>query len=80
MIMGSQYRQYVGGDITAGTFASCIWNRPSMSLFIDLGTNGELVFGNNEFMMSCACSAGRLLREETSAAECGLQTEPLKPA
>ena len=29
-----------------------------MSLFIDLGTNGELVFGNSEFMMSCACSAG----------------------
>ena len=49
---------YVGGDITAGTFASCIWNRPQMSLFIDLGTNGELVFGNEEFMMSCACSAG----------------------
>ena len=49
---------YVGGDITAGTFASCIWNKPTMSLFIDLGTNGELVFGNEEFMMSCACSAG----------------------
>lgn len=49
---------YVGGDITAGTFASCIWNKPEMSLFIDLGTNGELVFGNEEFMMSCACSAG----------------------
>lgn len=49
---------YVGGDITAGTLASMIWNRDEMSLFIDLGTNGELVFGNREFMMSCACSAG----------------------
>ena len=49
---------YVGGDITAGTFASMIWNKEEMSLFIDLGTNGELVFGNSEFMMSCACSAG----------------------
>jgi len=29
-----------------------------MSLFIDLGTNGELVFGNRDFLMSCACSAG----------------------
>jgi len=29
-----------------------------MSLFIDLGTNGEIVFGNRDFMMSCACSAG----------------------
>ena len=29
-----------------------------MTLFIDLGTNGEIVFGNNEFLMACACSAG----------------------
>ena len=35
-----------------------IWNREELALFIDLGTNGELVFGNNEFLMSCACSAG----------------------
>jgi len=49
---------YVGGDITAGTLASTIWNKEEMSLFIDLGTNGELVFGNSDFMMSCACSAG----------------------
>ncbi|MDD2957964.1 MAG: corrinoid activation/regeneration protein AcsV [Lachnospiraceae bacterium] len=58
VIMAPNIGSYVGGDITAGTLASCIWNRPEMSLFIDLGTNGELVFGNEEFMMSCACSAG----------------------
>ena len=49
---------YVGGDITAGALVSMIWNRPEMSLFIDLGTNGELAFGNSDFMVSCACSAG----------------------
>ncbi len=49
---------YVGGDITAGTLASGIWSREEMSLFIDLGTNGEIVFGNQDFLMSCACSAG----------------------
>lgn len=49
---------YVGGDITAGTFASLLWNREELSLFIDLGTNGEIVFGNRDFMVSCACSAG----------------------
>ena len=49
---------YVGGDITAGTLAAGLWDRDEMSLFIDLGTNGELVFGNRDFMMSCACSAG----------------------
>ncbi len=49
---------YVGGDITAGTLAAGFWNKEEMSLFIDLGTNGELVFGNSDFLMSCACSAG----------------------
>ena len=49
---------YVGGDITAGTLACDIWDKDEMSLFIDLGTNGELVFGNRDFLMSCACSAG----------------------
>ena len=49
---------YVGGDITAGTLAAGIWDKDEMSLFIDLGTNGELVYGNRDFLMSCACSAG----------------------
>ena len=49
---------YVGGDITAGTLAAGLWDRDEMCLFIDLGTNGEIVFGNRDFMMSCACSAG----------------------
>jgi uncharacterized 2Fe-2S/4Fe-4S cluster protein (DUF4445 family) len=49
---------YVGGDITAGVFASMILAREAFSLFIDLGTNGELVFGNRDFSFSCACSAG----------------------
>ena len=57
-IMAPNIGSYVGGDITAGTLVSQIWNRPEFSLFIDLGTNGELVFGNSDFMMSCACSAG----------------------
>jgi len=48
----------VGGDITAGTLAAGLWDKDEMSLFIDLGTNGELVFGNRDFLMSCACSAG----------------------
>lgn len=58
IILAPNIGSYVGGDITAGTFVSMIWNRPSFSLFIDLGTNGELVFGNSDFLMNCACSAG----------------------
>ena len=49
---------YVGGDITSGALASMIWNTDKLSMLIDLGTNGEIVFGNKEFLMSCACSAG----------------------
>ena len=49
---------YVGGDITAGTLASMIWHTDKLSMLIDLGTNGEIVFGSREFLMSCACSAG----------------------
>jgi len=64
MLLAPNIGSYVGGDITAGVLAaglpsgSKIWNRPEMSLLIDLGTNGEIVFGNEEFLMACACSAG----------------------
>ena len=58
IIVAPNIGSYVGGDITAGAFVSMLWNRPEFSLFIDLGPNGEIVFGNSDFMMSCACSAG----------------------
>lgn len=58
LLLAPNIGSYVGGDITAGAFASMLWNKEELALFIDLGTNGELVFGNNEFLMSCACSAG----------------------
>jgi len=49
---------YVGGDITCGVYASELWKSEALSLFVDLGTNGEIVLGNNEFSVACACSAG----------------------
>ena len=58
VIIAPNIGSYVGGDITAGTLAAGFWDQDEMSLFIDLGTNGEIVFGNRDFMMSCACSAG----------------------
>lgn len=58
IILAPNIGSYVGGDITAGAFVSMVWNKPEFSLFIDLGTNGEIVFGNSDFMFSCACSAG----------------------
>ena len=58
VIIAPNIGSYVGGDITAGTLATMMWDRDEMTLFIDLGTNGEIVYGNRDFLMSCACSAG----------------------
>ena len=58
VILAPNIGSYVGGDITAGAFTTLLWDKDEFSLFVDLGTNGEIVFGNRDFMMSCACSAG----------------------
>lgn len=49
---------YVGADITAGVLASQMEKSDLVSLFIDVGTNGEIVLGNQEWLVTCACSAG----------------------
>ncbi len=49
---------YVGGDITAGVHACQMHKSPELTLFIDIGTNGEIVIGNQEWMVCAACSAG----------------------
>ena len=58
VILAPNVGSYVGGDITAGILAAGIWNTEDITLFIDLGTNGELVLGSREYMLCCACSAG----------------------
>ena len=58
VIFAPNVGSYVGGDITAGVLDTLMWDSDLMTLFIDLGTNGELVFGNREYMLCCACSAG----------------------
>ena len=64
---------YVGGDISAGVLSSGIWTSEENILFIDLGTNGEIVFGNKDYMMSCACSAGPAF--EGGGISCGMRAE-----
>jgi uncharacterized 2Fe-2S/4Fe-4S cluster protein (DUF4445 family) len=49
---------YVGGDITSGIMVSQIHKQEAVSLFIDIGTNGEIVLGNKEWLVTAACSAG----------------------
>ena len=58
VILAPNVGSYVGGDITAGALTSMIWDADELTLFIDLGTNGELVFGSRDFLLCCACSAG----------------------
>jgi uncharacterized 2Fe-2S/4Fe-4S cluster protein (DUF4445 family) len=49
---------YVGGDIVAGVLYTGLHREDPLTLFIDVGTNGEIVLGNKEWMMTAACSAG----------------------
>jgi uncharacterized 2Fe-2S/4Fe-4S cluster protein (DUF4445 family) len=49
---------YVGADITAGVLASGMYDTDALTLFIDVGTNGEIVLGNRDWLITCACSAG----------------------
>jgi uncharacterized 2Fe-2S/4Fe-4S cluster protein (DUF4445 family) len=49
---------YVGADITAGVLSSKMFATEKLTLFIDVGTNGEIVLGNDDWLISCACSAG----------------------
>ncbi len=49
---------YVGGDIVAGILGTGIYQRKTVTLYIDIGTNGEMVIGNSDWMVTAACSAG----------------------
>ena len=52
---------YVGGDIVSGLLTLGIHKKEETSLFFDIGTNGELVIGNKEWMMAGAGAAGPAL-------------------
>ncbi len=49
---------YVGGDIVSGVLYTGFHREDPVTLFIDVGTNGEIVLGNKEWLMTAACSAG----------------------
>ncbi|MGD8290371.1 MAG: ASKHA domain-containing protein, partial [Desulfobacterales bacterium] len=49
---------YVGGDIVAGVMGSGIYRSESLTLYLDVGTNAEIVIGNQEWLACAACSAG----------------------
>jgi uncharacterized 2Fe-2S/4Fe-4S cluster protein (DUF4445 family) len=49
---------YVGGDIIAGVIACGMHQTKKLTLYIDIGTNGEIVIGNADWMVTASCSAG----------------------
>ncbi|MCK4838592.1 MAG: DUF4445 domain-containing protein [Desulfobulbaceae bacterium] len=49
---------YVGGDIVAGVMGSGLYRTEALTLYVDIGTNAEIVIGNREWLVCAACSAG----------------------
>jgi uncharacterized 2Fe-2S/4Fe-4S cluster protein (DUF4445 family) len=49
---------YVGGDIVSGILGSGVYQRKEIALYIDVGTNGEIVVGNCDWLVTASCSAG----------------------
>ncbi len=65
---------YVGGDITAGLLQTALaTDDEDIRLFLDIGTNGEVVVGNGEWLMACAASAGPAF--EGSGVGCGMRAD-----
>jgi uncharacterized 2Fe-2S/4Fe-4S cluster protein (DUF4445 family) len=62
---------FVGGDIVAGIVASGIADHPEIRGLIDIGTNGEIAIGNNEWLVCCSASAGPSF--EGGGTRCGMR-------
>jgi len=53
-----QVSSYVGGDIVAGVMGAGLYRAEALTLYLDIGTNAEIVIGNQDWMACAACSAG----------------------
>ncbi len=62
---------FVGGDITAGVLATGLDEAEFTTALIDIGTNGEVVIGNRDWMVCCSASAGPAF--EGSGVRCGVR-------
>ena len=65
---------YVGGDITSGAVALELNRSEDIHVFLDIGTNGELLIGNREFMVAGAGAAGPALEGEVIRT--GMRAQP----
>ncbi len=64
---------WVGGDLTAGILATGLHESSQTAMLIDVGTNGEIIIGNREWLMACSASTGPAL--EGASVECGMLAE-----
>lgn len=62
---------YVGGDVVADVLASGMHRSEGPHLLIDVGTNGEMVLGGKDWMVTCSCSAGPAF--EGGEVSCGMR-------
>lgn len=65
---------YLGGDVIGGILVSRMHLQPGISLFVDIGTNGEIVLGNEDWLVACAGAAGPAL--EGGVTTYGMRAEP----
>lgn len=64
---------WVGGDITAGILATGLHEMREVGMLIDVGTNGEIVLGNRDWLVACSASAGPAL--EGAGVACGMMAQ-----
>lgn len=65
---------YVGGDITAGLLAARLHEKPGRSLFLDVGTNGEMALGGRDGFVCCSVASGPAF--EGAEISCGMLSGP----
>ena len=64
---------WVGGDVTAGILATGLSEMSDVGMLIDIGTNGEIVVGNRDWLVACSASVGPAL--EGASVSCGMVAE-----
>ena len=61
---------WVGGDLTAGILATGLYERRNTTMLIDVGTNGEIIVGNKDWLVACSASTGPAF--EGAGVKCGM--------
>ena len=64
---------WVGGDLTAGILATGLSEMDEVGMLIDVGTNGEIILGNKDWLIACSASAGPAL--EGASVACGMMAD-----